>query len=870
MVRIRKFKSIICNDEGSAIGLFVVIILSMTLLATASMTLAKTQYSWARFSRQTSNSYHLARSGAEKVVDSMNKEIAKVLPDLMKEASKIAHTKLMGAGLNEGVKYEGSDAYTGKYVGLQYENEYEIQLKNLIYNHIVDKFITTPTGGNDYSATKSDIKDPIEIKVKTNVYKNGSTTVPLDLASIAINLVQSAEMLNPDLDPVTGTDTKDAFMVEVTAWAEEGSKSSLTKSRVVGTISLKQLIKNEQLLEEYEWADAYPEAIQSAIISFGDFVINGDFEAKVEGDISVKGTKGAPATAHDAKMGDFPEPDEFGGIVVSDGGKLEVHGNALVVTNIQTTNSKEDVKREKTTKIKITQDAIAETIAINDNSSESSVPWETFVANNTIDIERNAYVDNDIRIGRYVKDGKITVANSVFGISDGDSHGVADGAGIYVDPNKSSGIYAMGRFPGDTGKIKMGRAFIAGQAFINFGDGNGYHRLYESAGEPFEDVYYLDKYREAYGEDEAYLVDFEGLINKEKIEIVDTYASKAHAYAPAMIAAGTLQDVSSGTPIGSQAEAMKIFYTGLDGSFPTATKEALTQASDWDNEIIGTGTNWGTLIAHPKNFYEGANPFKKNYFATPTPDPNVKFDNLIAYKGLQGYMLGKRGVFYQHFVTTGGTTGLVPKDRKFDELVNVNTFTTNQPWSRNNPIEVVTSSKDINLKDYNNMPTAIICTNPSAILTLKSQSGYKDFTGIIVTPGKIIIENEMTIHGIVIAGNESTGGATPKDIREGKHAGIQIESGAKVVFKYDMTIPADRDMIFNMHFMDKSLQRKLYDCLGMTSYGSVTSTQTDAQKIETIFGPNGKRKVKLSNESVISSNQEGLQFVMTSLKKIKN
>ncbi len=233
-------------------------------------------------------------------------------------------------------------------------------------------------------------------------------------------------------------------------------------------------------------------------------------------------------------------------------------------------------------------------------------------------------------------------------------------------------------------------------------------------------------------------------------------------------------------------------------------------------------------------------------------------------------MLAKRGVFYQHFVTTGGTTGLVPKDRKFDELVNVNTFTTNQQWSRNNPIEVVTSSKDIKIEDYNNMPTAIICTNPSAILTLKSQSGYKDFTGIIVTPGKIIIENEMTIHGIVIAGNESTGGATPKDIREGKHAGIQIESGAKVVFKYDMTIPADRDMIFNMHFMDKSLQRKLYDCLGMTSYGSVTSTQTDAQKIETIFGPSGKRKVKLSNESVISSNQEGLQFVMTSLKKIKN
>lgn len=875
MVKVRKVKSIVCNDEGSAIGLFVVIILSMTLLATASITLAQTQYSWARFSRQTSNSYHLARSGAEKTVDNMNKEVAKVLPDLMKKASENTHNKLIGTGTGtvtlDGVKYAGGDAYTGKYVGAEFDNEYERQLKELVYNHIVDKFITTPIltdTQKDYKAVKSDVKDPIEIEVKTKVYKYGDGLPnPYEGRDSILSAIGKLGTITEIKDTPETATAKDAFVVEVVALAKDITKSSITKSKVVGSISLDKMLRSEELLEAYEWADAYPETIQSAIISFGDFVINGEFEAKVEGDISVKGTTRASATAQEAKMGEFPEPGEFGGIVVSDGGNLEVDGNALVVNNIQTTNSEEPTQRIKTSKIKITKDAIAGSIAINDNASESNEPWKTLVENNKIEVGRNAYLDNDLRIARYVKNGEITVANSVFGISNGDSHGVADGTGIYVDPNKSSGVYAMG-ISGDNSKIKMGRAFIAGQAYINFGDGNGYHRLYESAGEPFEDVYYLDEYREAYGSKDTYIEDFKDAINKDRIEIVDSHAEKKHAYAPAFISEGVdIHDLAStgptnASPIGTQAQALGVFYQGIIGGLTPELQGKLSSTHDWDSEMPGMTAKWGAVIENPGSFYNGANPFGKSYFENPTE--TVSYSDLLAYKGLQGYMLGKRGVFYKHFKKTTGTTGLLPVERKFEDLVKVGVFTTPHTWSRDNPITVVTGSSDIKLKDYKNKPTAIVCTDPSSTLTLKSTSGNREFTGIIITPGKIVIENEMTINGIVIAGNENTGATTPKRIREGDHAGIQIKTADQVLFKYDMGDAADRDMIWKMRFMDKSLQRQLYDCLGMTNYEGGGSTGD----MDVIFGPSGQRKVTLSKKSVISSNQEGLQFVMKSLKKI--
>lgn len=602
------------EDEGSSIILFVVMLLSMTLVATASVTLAKTHFEWSQFGRRTSNSYHLARSGAEKVVDSMNKEIARVLPNLIEEASQNAHSALMAIGGVKYAKHEGADIYEGNYVGTAYENQYETELRQAIYNHIVKQFIIDDNNHkvkniNQYEASKSDAKgpdQPIEIQVNTTIYKEDS---PVSARETELRAI------------VRGL-AKDAFAVEVTARAGEtkSARRTSTISRVVGTIHLDQFNSDEELLEEYEWAEAFPEALQSAVLSFGDFVKQGGGKVTINGDLSVKGTAKPKVTQENAKAGTYPEADEAGGVVISDGGILEVTGNALVINNIQ-----------------IGKDAIANTIAINGHYSDTQNPWDNPVNDNYITIGRNVFMDNE-----------------------------------------------------------------------------GYNTT-------------------QYGSDDSYIDDFELKLRR-----------------------------------------------------------------------------FDQLI---------------NMDAFKRPDANEK--DVDQYQ--------------------------------------------NHTWSRNNPIEVITSigETSIDISAYKKEPTAIISTDPDSVITLKARGGIgnRTFKGVIITAGKVKIEDSMTIDGIVIAGNEqvSAGVTSREDIRKGNFAGVQVAHGAQVTFNYDVTKEKDRNILFEIRFLDKSLQRKLYDCLKVTNYGS---GETD---IDIILGASeigGKPKVKLSHESVIRSEQDGLRFVMKSLKKI--
>ncbi|NLI89514.1 MAG: hypothetical protein GX366_03785 [Epulopiscium sp.] len=878
MVKFRKFKSKISKDEGSAIVLFVVILLAMTLMSTTMVTMAKTQYDWSRFSRRTSNSYHLAKSGAEKVVDNMNKEVAKALPNLIENAREQAHVKLMAGS----VKYEG-ERYDGTYKGEAYEEEYQAQLKKAIYKHIEEEFINNPIlpdekveGGKDsqdHKATKSDLKDGTNIDVKTIVYKHGSEIKTKDdegkLKNIVDNLIEKDKVGSKLDDNDKG---RDAFAVEVQAWAEEGDKTSLTKSRVVATVSLDQIIKGEELLEEYEWDSAFPETVQSAVLSFGDFVINDTSTATIEGDISVKGTSAKEPSLEEAKAGKFPEPDEYGGIVISNGGTLDVKGNALVVNNIQTTNSPDQSNAQ--TSINVDKDAIANTIAINDHYPDNEHPWSQPVDGNKITIGRNVFMDDDLRIDRYVQNSTITVTNSVFGISDGAKEGQSDGKKVYLNPNESSGVFAMGK-GNDGNKITMGRAFLGGQAYINFGDGNGFHRLHESAGEPFEDVYYLEEYRKSFEEfgdksfmgDKSYLDDFYDLIEKDKIEITETNKDKPFMYAPAyMSEGGKLYHGSIGdTVMTNQDVARNIFYNGIE-NYSDSLLEGLTLKSDWNEKTPRAkdkdkdgwdrwSKDWSEIIENPKSYYEGNNPYDKDF--------GFNSGNVIGYQGLEGYMMAKRGVFYKGFENSK------PVPNKFDDLVDVGVFGDKaNVWSRNNPIEIITGNKSINLDDYKGETTAIVCTNPDSTLTL---TGSGIFRGIIVTPGKIEIKSSMTIEGIVIAGNEKETDPSRDKIRSGEYAGIQVKEGANPEFKYNINDEDDRNIIFEMRFLDKKYQRQLYDCLGMTNY-KLAGEKGEPSK-EIILGARSgaaelRPKVKLSDESVISSEQDGLQFVINSLKKL--
>lgn len=268
----KKIKEIFYNEEGSTVGFFVMVLLAITVMATATVTLAQTQFAWAQSSRQTSNSYELARSGAEKTIDSMNKEIAMVLPKVMAEASENAYETLMA---DDNMVYEkGLTAYDGEYKGGHFHEQYEKELKRLLYDHIVTKFASglpnkSPVPQVIFEANKSDVKGAIKIKVQTKIYKYGDK-VPKEV------LLATRGLLNPsDIgsnDKTKSEKSKDAFAVEVLAWAQDATQTSITKARVVGAIRLDQEETHEKVLEEYEWTDRVPEIFQSAITSCGDLI----------------------------------------------------------------------------------------------------------------------------------------------------------------------------------------------------------------------------------------------------------------------------------------------------------------------------------------------------------------------------------------------------------------------------------------------------------------------------------------------------------------------------------------------------------------------------------------------------------------------
>jgi len=865
------------DESGGALSFVVILILSMTLLATASMTLAKTQLTVSRFGEQSSNSYHLARSGAEKLVDTMNKEIAMELPRLMEEANNKVHEKLLAEGKEiDGVTYQyDGDLYSGRYVGRDNENEYKVELKKRIYNYIVQEFVTGNRAKSSYEVFLG-IKNNISIQMTTTIYSNQSKktkTIPGDMTTIVGQLAT-------ENDIGTNPDNKDAFVIEVTAQAREGTKASLAKSRVVGTIALEELLKDDQLLEEYEWATntsgkrmTYPEALQAAVISFGDFVIQGKNKVTIDGDVHVRGTQ---RKSSGGLSGNVPEPDQWGGIIVSDGGALKItDGSAFVVSNIQTVNS--FGKEDQSSTINIAKDAIANTISINDSyyskmlpeEHPNKTPWDNLSSNNVISITRNAYVDDDIRIDRYVINGKIQVNGSAFGISDGDKEGkavVVDGVRrTIVDPNKSSGIFSLGK----NSIISLGRAFIGGQAFIDFGDGNGYHRLHESGGEPFQEVYYLDKYREKYEDDETYMIEFEDIINTNKITIIDRNGENPAAFAPAYISenggvGGKSSKMTSGYGfVSSQEEARKLFYAGYGenvGLPAIGWENTLATESEWTEDIPGTTLKWGDLVLDPLGFYQSDNPYKKQYL--PLGTDSFVYASAKEYKGLQAYMLAKRGVFYKGLEEVTSNQ-YKPVERKFEDFIDLSVFGTgDHPWSYNDPIYMISTSDEIDISDFSEIPTAIVCKDPNTIIKLK---GSGIFNGIIMTPGKVEIINDMTINGSIIVGNEYQGEPSREDIQSGKYAGVQILAD-------NVKVNYDEDMLLKIRFMDKSLQRKLYDSLKITSYQAATligeNANKEQEKIDAIMGKKDHRIIQLSPTSVISSEQGGLKFVMRSLGKL--
>ncbi len=258
------------DECGGALGFVVILILSVTLIGSATIALAKRQLMISMLGRQTFNSYHLARSGAEKTIDTMNKEIAMAWPRLMEEANIEVHKKLLAED-TDGITYQyGEDVYAGKYVGRENENQYKLELRKSIYNYIIESFINSNKANRSYQVFL-DNSHTMPTKIVAKLYSNHSNNIkkiPEDIANIVNSLATENNI------GVT-SDNKDVFVIEVVASIKEVTNKTLVSSRVVGTIGLEGYLKVDGLLEEYEWAKDYEggigclETLSGGFVSFG-------------------------------------------------------------------------------------------------------------------------------------------------------------------------------------------------------------------------------------------------------------------------------------------------------------------------------------------------------------------------------------------------------------------------------------------------------------------------------------------------------------------------------------------------------------------------------------------------------------------------
>lgn len=869
----KKMTEIFISEKGNALILVVLLVLCMMLIAGGVMAVSFSHVEISQAYKKTSNLYYAAQSGAEKMVDHINKLLLEKMPELMEQASNEA--KEIVAPPNSGLggnysklEYKTDDENPAPYGG-------ELILDNLYEDILQEKAINIIVGG------VSPIYD-------TTVLKTFNYTVNNEKNHSFVKVELKAKMNAGEIK---------GFIVESTATLKKDPSSTeeLSKINLNGDIIISDLIGHKELfLEEYRWKndDLIPTIFRSPILSFGDVVVtegDSDSTVTINGDVRAKGYIPPPPASGEA----FPELENYGGIYVSHGGKLKVNGNITTLANVHTINYHETPTEAcPETKIEITGDVAAASVSIEDDDPYygNSRPTGAKVKNQKITIDGDVYLDNDIAIDYHVEgtpsigevETLIDIGGSVYGIMNQDLSG--------SDPNKSSGIYARGKKT----RIEIGQhAFVHGNAFISFDGGRNFHHLFESIGEPYEEVRFLDAYNDiSYTGDESYIDLKKEFIPKNKIELDLTnhffYATR-HISANEKLyknLGSEIKDVDGGTTISHNSfvgqEALKALFnkggiSDLDDLLDISS--TINGTKKWSNPI-DKGSNSPTIAQIISNAYnylvetsdETIKPFKRKYFS----GTETVYENMSYNKGIQGYMFLLRDIFYKEIDPSNAE----PIEMDFDnDIIKSSITIPNNTDTNNTPIFIYNTAlgENINIdiedfyRDTELINTIIIDTGEGTI-TLGSTDGSKtEFKGLVVSNSQVKFDNSLghsvsKFTGIIIAKGKNYGNTNMSiaDLVSGEYAGVLFN------VKDPITIEYDSNILFDLKCKDRSIKRAVFDYLGLTNYVSNVSDVSEILKpsinIEDI------QKVDFSPNSVIDIKNtqayKGVRFEMKTLRQV--
>ena len=347
------------NNQGSALLITTLLILVMTIIIAACVSLSGMQFDLALLERNTNNTYYLAKSALEKEVDRMNKGLQAELSDHIEQISQSYFNAIIHLSDDQKKAIASCMDDPPQYQNLEYRDD-KLKIKS---EALKASLISC---GNAYILNNY-IDRPFEYTIKSDRLNASSYT------KIVVKTEYEYEISKITGIPNFSNPKKDEFKITATASLTNGTEFYDTQT-VQGVIKLNlpESIDNE-IKERYQWMGNPPEIFGSAVTCFSDLIVTEGAKLVVKGDVRVKGSK-KEATSDNP----WPDSDEAGGIIVSNGGDLEVQktdsasstrdsGNIYCMENVATTNGfRQEANYDLDSEIHVEGDVIAHNLAIFD------------------------------------------------------------------------------------------------------------------------------------------------------------------------------------------------------------------------------------------------------------------------------------------------------------------------------------------------------------------------------------------------------------------------------------------------------------------------------------------------------------------------
>lgn len=838
------------SQQGSALLITTILLSALTIIISTCLTLVSMQYDLAILRRNTSNTYYLAKSALEKQVDTMNKAIETQMDSLLNRIN----TEYISGADSELVKNGKRIRYHADTYTLAIDSKVLSEsIQKELYEYLKEGYVTeTPSG--TYTGKK-----PITYVVQGDRVENE------DYTEIQVSTYTTDKI---------GMDLSSAYQFRVVATAKTKSVSNptnfydLQNLEAIITIQVPLDIKN-QIHERYAfYNDEIPEILKSPLLCFSDVIVSTVGKLNIiSGDVRISGAQ--DIESYDSGKS-YPEANQNGGMIALNGGQIKIADNLYCTNNVLATNGWGGAYKmpySKQTLIEVDGDVIAHTLGLVDDYYDYSMNQSPFnvanqVQNVGIKVGRNVMVDDDVMIGRWIKDCTIEVGKSLFGINGGADSQKTDLGN--VNPNQSSSVFAQGQ----GSRIKAERMYVAGQPYISLSRDQKPLKLWESIGEPFSGLASFGGYAtyEEKSENPYYFEIFKEWIDGTKIEtdFVNTYAvarvSGINTNSDYIGGLGPQVGALCQAVFGkNQSNAVKFFYQG-------GGQEKFSEFMETGNGVIYQNyiKQVQHIIDHLSDYWGETGVLGYRKYLGTTPHSN--------YQGLRGYMTLMRSIFYQSFDETHPIQARFSDIIKKERLPYSNTVSHHESWSYETPL-CITNGGEIDISKfyiseekngYQPYPTIIVSNGKDTTQTLKlvaSHPRYKKFKGIIISSGPVEIANDMNIEGVIIIGGPESRPHSKwgdrKEIFEGKHAGLLI-SEAEVTVSYDPHI------ITELMVKDHKKYRAILDALYLTDY-----SESDLSNIMKKQLNYTQSALKYSHESILEVQPEGIGVEMTLLKSVQ-